>query len=303
VRPRVRRLEQKRSFSVNPFHDLSSALHSGEPFASDALGAGECAVEDGAKGFEGRLSEAAKVLKNMSPSDIGHTALDAVGMVPVVGSLAKLANAGWYAAQGDWTDAAWSAAAAIPIEGEVADAAKLGKDALTIGEDALKAGEAGAKVEHAVEDGTRISELVDKADGLPSPKGGRAIGEVSGRPFAPDLAGGPVEKLSAQGVQITNEGIDRLEQHIARFGPDDANQAMVARLRSIAQGDLAPTDYDVNFYTHELREFDRYTNLEWASGQPASADAAYELWNNAHTATLEDYGLKDGQLYHPDASK
>jgi uncharacterized protein len=104
-------------------------------------------------------------------------------------------------------------------------------------------------------------------------------------------------------VQITNEGIDRLEQHIARFGPDDANQAMVARLRSIAQGDLAPTDYDVNFYTHELREFDRYTNLEWASGQPASADTAYELRNNAHTATLEDYGLKDGQLYHPDASK
>jgi hypothetical protein len=61
------------SFSVNPFHDLSSALHSGEPFASDALGAGECAVEDGAKGFEGRLSEAAKVLKNMSPSDIDPT--------------------------------------------------------------------------------------------------------------------------------------------------------------------------------------------------------------------------------------
>ena len=49
----------------------------------------------------------------------------------------------------------------------------------------------------------------------------------------------------------------------ARLCPDDANQAMVARLRSIAQDDLAPTDYEVNFYTHELREFDRYTNLGW----------------------------------------
>jgi len=76
---------------------------------------------------------------------------------------------------------------------------------------------------------------------------------------------------------------------------------MVARLRSIADGDLAPTDYDLNYYTHELDEFQRYDNLGWPEGQPADADAAYELWNNAHTGALEDYGLSDNQLYHPDA--
>jgi hypothetical protein len=104
-------------------------------------------------------------------------------------------------------------------------------------------------------------------------------------------------------VQISHGGIDRVEQHIDRFGPDDANEAMVKRLRSIANGDMAPTKYDLNYYTHELRESERYTNLGWERGQPEGADAAYELWNNAHTATLEDYGLKDNQLYHPDALK
>jgi hypothetical protein len=82
----------------------------------------------------------------MSPSQIGHTALDIVGMVPVVGTVANLANAGWYAAQGDWKDAAWSAAAAIPIEGDAVDAAKLGKDAVNIAED-------GATAERAIGDG------------------------------------------------------------------------------------------------------------------------------------------------------
>lgn len=28
-----------------------------------------------------------------------------------------------------------------------------------------------------------------------------------------------------------------------------------------------------------------------------------ELWNNAHTATLEDFKIKDTDLFHPDAKK
>jgi len=27
------------------------------------------------------------------------------------------------------------------------------------------------------------------------------------------------------------------------------------------------------------------------------------MWNNAHTATLEDFKLKDSDLFHPDALK
>jgi hypothetical protein len=41
--------------------------------------------------------------------------------------------------------------------------------------------------------------------------------------------------------------------------------------------------------------------LGYENGQPADPDAAYTLWNDAHTATLEDYGLREGPgvLYHP----
>jgi hypothetical protein len=54
-------------------------------------------------------------------------------------------------------------------------------------------------------------------------------------------------------------------------------------------------------YTHELRESLRYKKLGYEPGQqPKDPDAAYQLWNNLDTATLEDYGLKEGSgvLYH-----
>jgi len=58
---------------------------------------------------------------------------------------------------------------------------------------------------------------------------------------------------------------------------------------------------DIRFYTHELREYIRYKKIGYPTGQPADPDVAYEVWNNAHTATLEDYRLKEGPgvLFHP----
>jgi hypothetical protein len=129
----------------NPFGVISDAVRAVGHVAED----GGKALEDGGKAFEGAMSKAANVAEKMSPSALGHTALDLVGMVPVVGSVANLANAGWYAAGGDWADAAASAAAAIPLAGDGVDAAKLGDDALKLGGDAVKAEEAattGAKV-------------------------------------------------------------------------------------------------------------------------------------------------------------
>ena len=88
-----------------------------------------------------------------------------------------------------------------------------------------------------------------------------------------------------------------MEEHLSRFGPDAANQGMVRRLRQIVAGGLRPQQVDRNFYTHELREFVRYRRLGYRSG----AGDNYDLWNNAHTATLKDYGLVEGSgvLYHP----
>jgi hypothetical protein len=57
--------------------------------------------------------------------DVTQTVLDVAGMIPVIGEVADLANAGIYAARGDYTNAALSAAAAIPFVGWAAGGAKL----------------------------------------------------------------------------------------------------------------------------------------------------------------------------------
>jgi hypothetical protein len=141
------------------------------------------------------------------------------------------------------------------------------------------------------------------------PRGAR--GPSSGREFDPDAAGGPIEPKTTDGVTIDHAGIDVVEQHVSRFGPDPHNEAMISRLRAIADGKLEPTQEDLNFYTHEMDEFQRYKNLGWETGQPDDPDSRAELWNNAHTAALEDYGLREvaqdpisgetrSTLYHPD---
>ena len=49
----------------------------------------------------------------------------------------------------------------------------------------------------------------------------------------------------------------------------------------------------------------RYRRLGWRTGQPLDHEAARTLWNDTHTATLEDYGLNErgDPLYHPDARR
>ena len=130
-----------------------------------------------------------------------------------------------------------------------------------------------------------------------------ARGTFSGRPFDPELAGGPIENLTTDGVIITHKGIATVEKHISRFGPDSANDFMVDRLKKAANGEITPEQVDLNYYAHECREFERYCNLGWETGRPVDDIEAHTLWNNTHTATLEDYKLSGAieDLYHPDA--
>jgi hypothetical protein len=58
-------------------------------------------------------------------STVGHTALDVIGLVPVVGEVADGANALWYTAEGDYVNAALSAAAMIPVAGWAATGGKF----------------------------------------------------------------------------------------------------------------------------------------------------------------------------------
>ena len=52
-------------------------------------------------------------------SDVGHGALDIVGLVPVLGEAADLTNAAWYAAEGNYLDAGLSAISTVPIVGDI----------------------------------------------------------------------------------------------------------------------------------------------------------------------------------------
>ena len=124
--------------------------------------------------------------------------------------------------------------------------------------------------------------------------------------FDEAVAGGPVRSLTTQRLKITIRGIAVVERHLSRFGPDQANCVMVARLYRIARGELHPTAQDVNFYAHEIREFVRYRQGGWADGVPAESDAALNLWRHTHSVTLDDYGLplrRDDFLYHPEARR
>jgi uncharacterized protein YukE len=134
-------------------------------------------------------------------------------------------------------------------------------------------------------------------------RGGRGL--FAGRAFDPELAGGPIMKLAYLRVRFTPRAVAVVEAHLRRFTSggelDHPEHIMLDRLKEIASGRLEATVYDRRFYTHELREFVRYRRLGYPTGQPADVDHAYDLWNNAHTATLADYGINPAEegLYLP----
>ncbi|WP_103532080.1 hypothetical protein [Streptomyces sp. SM11] len=72
-------------------------------------------------------------------SGVGHTVLDVAGLVPGVGEIADLANAGWYGLEGDALNASLSAASAIPFVGWGATGAKWGKNMFRGAEAFMKA--------------------------------------------------------------------------------------------------------------------------------------------------------------------
>ncbi|WP_375447099.1 type VI secretion system tube protein TssD [uncultured Fibrella sp.] len=61
-----------------------------------------------------------------------HGVLDVVGMIPVIGEVADLANAAIYTSEGRYGEAALSAASAIPLAGNIVGAAKFGRRALKV---------------------------------------------------------------------------------------------------------------------------------------------------------------------------
>lgn len=132
---------------------------------------------------------------------------------------------------------------------------------------------------------------------------GLVKGKYSGRVFNPNNAGGAIKRLDWKVTEITDEGISIVEKHTLRFIdeftglPDEANTKMIERLKKISKGEIQSTDYDKRFYTHEIREYERYKELRIEDGE----DPGYDLWNDVHSASLEDYSINEqiDKLYHP----
>ena len=132
-----------------------------------------------------------------------------------------------------------------------------------------------------------------------------ARGPASGREFDPEAAGGPIQQLDAGKARITVEDVQEVAAHLQRFTGGGSlqppEQGMLDRLTSIAAGDIEPTSYDRNFFTHELDEASRYAKLGFGpeSGVDLGTADMYDVWNDVHTATLEDYGISDADLFYP----
>jgi hypothetical protein len=128
-----------------------------------------------------------------------------------------------------------------------------------------------------------------------------AKGKYSGREYNTNKAGGPIQNLDWKGASIDRAGVDKVKLHTGRFEQTPENKVMIDRLEKILKGGLQPTDTDRRFYTHEIRELERYRNLGIKDGTVPNNQG--EVWNNTHTATLEDYKVNERNepLYTPDA--
>jgi hypothetical protein len=135
-----------------------------------------------------------------------------------------------------------------------------------------------------------------------SPYAGAIVeGVHSGRDFNPEQTGGPILDLEWNPAIAAREGTDLVKLHTSRFPSSDANKVMIDRLEKILRGELEITDTDKRYYTHEIRELERFRALGYSDTE--TPDINSPVWNNVHTATLEDYKLKDDPalLYTPEA--
>ncbi|WP_241774680.1 S-type pyocin domain-containing protein [Pseudomonas protegens] len=130
-----------------------------------------------------------------------------------------------------------------------------------------------------------------------------AKGQYSGRDYNTNKAGGPVLDLDWRTATIDQAGVNQVKLHTSRFGESPDNKVMIDRLERILKGVLQVTDIDKRFYTHEIRELERYRNLGVKDGE--IPENRTEVWNNTHTATLEDYKIneKTQPLYTPEAEE
>ena len=134
------------------------------------------------KAFDMMTTAADKTAVELFPAEIDkstkgiHNALMAAGMTPAYGNVADLADATLYALEGEFGDAAWASAAAIPVIGQMVAGKRALKIAKESGEGTVKLYRGTSKWHKGemVVDGKHVSptELLGSAGSQPTKKRG-----------------------------------------------------------------------------------------------------------------------------------
>lgn len=169
---------------------------------------------------------------------IGHTALDVAGFVPGLGTVADLAHAAWYLAEGDKINAALAAASAVPFAGDAFAAAKLGNravDAVRTADNAIDAARGAdnaidaAKVPRGSGGGGNVApepSTLHTRGYHPQP-GERTINGYVDREV--EKAGGEITSIRPSGIEINRAG------HSGTHYIGDSNAAHIhQRYRDVA---------------------------------------------------------------------
>ena len=61
-------------------------------------------------------------------------------------------------------------------------------------------------------------------------------------------------KLEGCAVNVSDKGLNIVENHLSQFGDDAANSAMIARLKASQAAGQSVARAEAVFYTHELSE-------------------------------------------------
>jgi hypothetical protein len=135
----------------------------------------------------------------------GHTVLDVVGMIPVIGEAADVINGVWYAAEGDWKNAALSFAGAIPGLGAAATATKWGARGVEAAR-GLKNSKLVGKASKGVDTVRNFGKGADFAKGLG--KGAdlaKGFGKAAGSFRSIAKMGGKIADLASYGGKVGNK--------------------------------------------------------------------------------------------------
>jgi hypothetical protein len=132
-----------------------------------------------------------------------------------------------------------------------------------------------------------IQQAADFLDSHPSLAVVGAVGALAHDDSAPLEKEGQI--IGDEAVTLSQKGLDLVRNHLAQFGEDEPNNAMMERLQKAFDAGQKVTGANANFYLHEASEA---TMMQ----QGLSYDAA-------HAAALQKYGVSNFSLYAPEVIK